>query len=215
MRHAGHARRTCCWRRRSKAWTSTRRGDRNFPLALSAAREAVDDSRLDLETCDRTRIATSFGTCGGPTPWMAARIRQPPRLHDCIRLVGEPHLLGRCRSRVADASACRSADVQLDRVRHRRRSPRSTRCRAIRDGQCDVAFVGAAQAIHPILRRRLLQHARAGQGRRPRRGLPAVRRQSQRLRHGRRRGGARARAAQPTPAPAARRSTPRCSAAPW
>ena len=59
-------------------------GDRNFPIALSAAREALADSRLDLKRTDRTRIATSFGTCGGPTPWMAQEYVRRRGGSDCI-----------------------------------------------------------------------------------------------------------------------------------
>ena len=65
----------------------------------------------------------------------------------------------------------------------------------------------------PALCRRLLQHGRAGRTRRSRASLPPVRRQSQRLRDGRRGRDVRARTTEPRPRSSARRSTPKCSAA--
>ena len=38
---------------------------------MTAALEALEDSGLDLDEVDETRVGSSFSTCGGPTPWMA------------------------------------------------------------------------------------------------------------------------------------------------
>jgi 3-oxoacyl-(acyl-carrier-protein) synthase len=125
-------------------------GDRNFPLALMAAREALADSRLDLKRADRARIATSFGTCGGPTPWIAEQYAArrgggegipwwenllysavPSRVANRLGLFGP---------RLVNSTACATGTIATINA-----------MRAIEDDQCDVAFVGAAQALHPIL----------------------------------------------------------------
>jgi 3-oxoacyl-(acyl-carrier-protein) synthase len=127
-----------------------RMGDRNFPLAIAAAREALADSRLDLKRIDRSRIGTSFGTCGGPTPWMIEEyVKQgvatentpwwenflysavPTRVANRLGLYGP---------RLVNSTACATGTIATLNA-----------MRAIEDGQCDMAFVGAAQALHPIL----------------------------------------------------------------
>jgi 3-oxoacyl-(acyl-carrier-protein) synthase len=125
-------------------------GDRNFPFALSAAKEALTDSRLDLKRSDRTRIATSFGTCGGPTPWMAAEYAKRRGSSDCIpwweNLIYSAvpsrvaNRLGLYGPRMVNSTACATGGIATLNA-----------MRAIEDDQCDVAFVGAAQALHPIL----------------------------------------------------------------
>lgn len=125
-------------------------GDRNFPLALAAAREAVVDSGLDLKRVDPTRIATSFGTCGGPTPWMAEEYARRRGAQECIpwwenllyssvpsRVANRLGLRG---PRMVNATACATGAVATFNA-----------MRAIEDGQCDIALAGAAQALHPIL----------------------------------------------------------------
>jgi 3-oxoacyl-(acyl-carrier-protein) synthase len=125
-------------------------GDRNFPMAISAAREALVDSRLDLKRVDRSRIATSFGTCGGPTPWMAEEYARRRNSNECIpwwenliyssvpARVG--NRLGLYGPRLVNSTACATGTIATLGA-----------MRAIEDGQCDIAFVGAAQALHPIL----------------------------------------------------------------
>jgi len=125
-------------------------GDRNFPLALAAAREALEDSRLDLKRTDRSRIATSFGTCGGPTPWMAeeyARRRGTAELipwWENLIYSAVPsrvaNRLGLYGPRLVNSTACATGTIATINA-----------MRAIEDDQCDIAFVGAAQALHPIL----------------------------------------------------------------
>jgi 3-oxoacyl-(acyl-carrier-protein) synthase len=125
-------------------------GDRNFPLALAAAREALDDSRLELRKLDRSRIATSFGTCGGPTPWMIEEFARSGRalasapwwenfIYSAVpsRIANRFGLLG---PRMVNSTACATGTIATINA-----------MRAIEDGQCDVAVVGAAQALHPIL----------------------------------------------------------------
>jgi 3-oxoacyl-(acyl-carrier-protein) synthase len=125
-------------------------GDRNYPLALAAAAEALEDSELDLDECDRTRIATSTGTCGGPTPWMAEEIQRrerriapvqwwenlylstpPARASNDLKLLGP---------RLCNSTACATGTIATLNA-----------FKAIRDGQCDKALVFGAQTIHPIL----------------------------------------------------------------
>jgi 3-oxoacyl-(acyl-carrier-protein) synthase len=126
------------------------RGDRNFPLGLLAAREALADSGLDLGDVDRSRVGWSSGTCGGPTPnmieelvkrrevlptapwWENLYLATPP-----ARIADE---LGLCGPRLCNSTACATGTIATVNA-----------IRAIRDGQCDVAVVGGAQTIHPIL----------------------------------------------------------------
>ncbi|RIK71883.1 MAG: beta-ketoacyl-[acyl-carrier-protein] synthase II [Planctomycetota bacterium] len=125
-------------------------GDRNFPLALAAAREAIADSRLDLKRLDRTRVASSFGTCGGPTPWMAEQFARrrggnevipwwENLLHSSVpsRVANRLGVLG---PRMVNSTACATGAIATFNA-----------MRAIEDGQCDIALAGAAQALHPIL----------------------------------------------------------------
>jgi 3-oxoacyl-(acyl-carrier-protein) synthase len=126
------------------------RGDRNYPLALSAAREALKDSEVDLDECDRTRIATSTGTCGGPTPWMADEIQRrelrttPIRWWENLYLASPPARvsddLGLLGPRLCNSTACATGTIATLNA-----------FKAIRDGQCDKALVFGAQTIHPIL----------------------------------------------------------------
>lgn len=126
------------------------RGDRNFPLALMSAREALEDSRLNLKRLDRTRLGWSSGTCGGPTPPMIeelARRKQvkptapwwenlylatpPARVADALGILGP---------RLCNSTACATGTIATVNA-----------LRAIRDRQCDAIVVGGAQTIHPIL----------------------------------------------------------------
>lgn len=125
-------------------------GDRNFPIAMAAAREALEDSRLDLRRCDRSRIASSYGTCGGPTPWMAGEYARregttqikpwwenllysavPTRVANRLGIYGP---------RLVNSTACATGSIAT-----------INGMRAILDGQADIAFVGSAQTLHPIL----------------------------------------------------------------
>jgi 3-oxoacyl-(acyl-carrier-protein) synthase len=126
------------------------RGDRNYPLALAAAREAIDDCELDLGDVDCTRIGTSYGTCGGPTPWMADEFRRRQRKAAVVpwwenlylaspaaRVADDLGLLG---PRLCNSTACATGTIATLNA-----------YKAIRDGQCDKALAFGAQTIHPIL----------------------------------------------------------------
>lgn len=126
------------------------RGDRNYPIARAAACEAIDDSELDLDDADRTRIGASYGTCGGPTPWMADEIRRRERMTAPIewwdnmylsspaaRVADDLDLLG---PRMCNSTACATGTIATYNA-----------FKAIREGQCDKALVFGAQTIHPIL----------------------------------------------------------------
>ena len=76
--------------------------------------------------------------------------------------------------------------------------------RAIRDDQCDIALAGSAEAVHPLVCRRISADAGVGLSRKPGPGLPAVRRNPRGIHHGRRGGDVRPGAALPCPARGAR-----------
>jgi 3-oxoacyl-(acyl-carrier-protein) synthase len=126
------------------------RGDRNYPVALAAAREAIDDSQLDLDDVDCARFGASYGTCGGPTPWMAEEIRRRLRMTTPIHWWENMYLsspaarvaddLGLLGPRMCNSTACATGTIATLNA-----------YKAIRDGQCDKALAFAAQTIHPIL----------------------------------------------------------------
>jgi 3-oxoacyl-(acyl-carrier-protein) synthase len=126
------------------------RGDRSFPLAMSAAYEAMVDSRLDLNEIDRSRVGFSFGTCGGATPTMADEMmrrrmcEKQPRWWENIyySAVGSrvADRLGLEGPRLCNSTACATGTIATINA-----------VRAIEDGMCDAMVVGAAQMIHPIL----------------------------------------------------------------
>lgn len=126
------------------------RGDRNYPIALAAACEAVEDSELELDKTDCTRIGASYGTCGGPTPWMAEEIRrrelktQPVEWWDNMYLASPAarvaNDLGLTGPRLCNSTACATGTIASYNA-----------FKAIREGQCDKVLVYGAQTIHPIL----------------------------------------------------------------
>jgi 3-oxoacyl-(acyl-carrier-protein) synthase len=126
------------------------RGDRNFPMSLAAAQEALLDSDLDLDDFDRTRIAHSYGTCGGLTPWMAEEYarRRPgtapyPWWENLLYsevAARTANRLGLFGPRLVNSTACATGTIATINA-----------MRAIQDDQCDMAFVGASQTLHPIL----------------------------------------------------------------
>ncbi len=126
------------------------RGDRNFPLALMAAREAIADAQFDLDSVDPTRVGWSSGTCGGPTPPMIAELVRRRQVKptapwwENLYLATPParvaNALGLCGPRLCNSTACATGTIATVNA-----------LRAIRDGQCDAAVVGGAQTIHPIL----------------------------------------------------------------
>jgi 3-oxoacyl-(acyl-carrier-protein) synthase len=126
------------------------RGDRNYPIALAAAQEAIEDCELDLADEDCTRIGTSYGTCGGPTPWMADEFRRRSlrtaevpwweNLYLASPAARVANDLGLTGPRLCNSTACATGTIATLNA-----------FKAIRDGQCDKALVYAAQTIHPIL----------------------------------------------------------------
>ncbi|HMP07257.1 MAG TPA: beta-ketoacyl-[acyl-carrier-protein] synthase family protein [Lacipirellulaceae bacterium] len=126
------------------------RGDRSYPIAASAASEAIHDSQLDLDDCDLTRFGSSTSTCGGATPWMADEIRRRHRLTYPVAWWDNMYLaspmarvtddLGLQGPRMCNSTACATGTIAALNA-----------YKAIRDGQCDKALVFAAQTIHPIL----------------------------------------------------------------
>jgi len=126
------------------------RGDRNFPLGLMAAREAVADSFLDLDAADRTRIGWSSGSCGGPTPQMIAELCRRGQVKPTAPW-WENLYLGTPPARVATALELRGPRLCNSTACATGTIATINALRAIRDGQCDAVVVGGAQTIHPIL----------------------------------------------------------------
>ncbi len=123
---------------------------RNIPLALQAAREAIADCGLNLETLDSTRFGSAIVANYGNTLSMAA-LQSGIDPSDVSTAWWEEFLpcatssavaseLGLCGPRMCPTAACASGTIAtLNAVR------------AIQDNQCDFALAGAVQTIHPVV----------------------------------------------------------------
>jgi 3-oxoacyl-(acyl-carrier-protein) synthase len=129
---------------------------RDFPgqlkvtqLARIAAAEAIADSRIDLETVDPDRFGCAISGHMGDTQWWAHRIAPNPGDHFAHFLPDQwmPH--SACSSiarqfrlqgpRICHSTACASGLIDI-----------MSAVRSIRDGQCDLALAGSAEAIDPL-----------------------------------------------------------------
>ncbi len=120
------------------------------PLALHAAEEALRDSQLDLRTVDHERFACAVSPNFGDTPRIAnlrTQNLQPGSFAPwwtrwlpnttCAMIAERFALYG---PRLSHSAACASGTVSTLGA-----------LRAIQDNQCDLALVGSAQMIHPLL----------------------------------------------------------------
>jgi 3-oxoacyl-(acyl-carrier-protein) synthase len=121
-----------------------------FPMAELAADEAIRDARLDLEAIDRDRFACSISSHMGDASWFEEQAglkvaddpARSPWWHQFLpnttcNLIANRHgLLG---PRLSYSTACASSLICfLGAVR------------SLRDGQCDIALAGGADAIDPL-----------------------------------------------------------------
>ena len=126
-------------------------GDNRYgPLGLKAAEEALQDSQLDLRCVDHQRFACAVSAHMGDTPGIAGQRTanlEPNSFAPwwnrflpnttCSLIANRFALYG---PRLCHSAACASGTIStLGAVR------------AIQSNQCDLALVGSAQVIHPIL----------------------------------------------------------------
>jgi 3-oxoacyl-(acyl-carrier-protein) synthase len=119
-------------------------------MAEMASDEAIQDARLDLDSVDRDRFACSISSHMGDSSWFDERAglktpddpRRTPWWHQflpntaCCTIANRFGLMG---PRMSYSTACASSLICfLGAVR------------ALRDGQCDIAIAGGADAIHPV-----------------------------------------------------------------
>ncbi|MCE9555024.1 MAG: beta-ketoacyl-[acyl-carrier-protein] synthase family protein [Planctomycetes bacterium] len=120
-------------------------------IALSrvAAIEAIEDSALDVDDCDHTRIACAISAHMGDTGWFAEHYGR----HDLLpaeglnwnqwlpnsACVSVAEHYGFAGPRIGHSTACASGLMDV-----------LAAIRSLRDDQCDVALAGSAEAFHPL-----------------------------------------------------------------
>jgi 3-oxoacyl-(acyl-carrier-protein) synthase len=123
---------------------------KTVPLCLQTAREAWADARIDLARCDPERVACYVSGHMGDSSYVVEKHRRWDLLQGgkqswlyqwwphvaCSEVARALGLLGHM---AAHSTACASGTIDL-----------LAAVRAIRDGQCDVALTGSAEAIHPL-----------------------------------------------------------------
>lgn len=121
---------------------------KSIRLAEFAAREALDDARINWNFVDRDRfgcsasaVATDWSVCGDPTrfenlpgrvPWSHQFLPNSP-----VAYLGEK--FGLYGPRLAHSTACASGLIGV-----------LAAARSIQDGQCDIALAGAGDAIDAL-----------------------------------------------------------------
>jgi len=125
-------------------------GTRNTPMAIRAAGEAIEDSRLLEQPIDMTRFGCALTAQMGDTPGHAslrASVSQSKTASTwwkellpntvCANVANHFRLEG---PRHCNSAACASSAVAVLQA-----------TRAIQDDQCDIALAGGVQTIHPLL----------------------------------------------------------------
>jgi 3-oxoacyl-(acyl-carrier-protein) synthase len=121
-----------------------------FPMAEMAADEAIRDAGLDLQRVDGDRFACSISSHMGDASWAEeqAGLKIPddpsrsPWWHQWLPNTVCCHIanrLGAMGPRLSYSTACASSLISF-----------MAAVRALRDGQCDVAIAGGADAIDPL-----------------------------------------------------------------
>jgi 3-oxoacyl-(acyl-carrier-protein) synthase len=124
---------------------------KNIPLCRRTAREAIDDSRLELAFRDRHRVGCSISGHMGDMDYIVARAGR----HDlisvgkkdpwweqwlpnsaCMLVANDFGLYG---PRLCNSTACASGTIAF-----------LVAVRSILDDQCDAALAGCSQVVHPL-----------------------------------------------------------------
>ncbi|MCL4201273.1 MAG: beta-ketoacyl-[acyl-carrier-protein] synthase family protein [Pirellulaceae bacterium] len=121
-----------------------------FPMAEMAADEAIRDARLDLNHVDRDRFACSISSHMGDSSWFEEQAG--------LRTAGDPDRTPWWQQFLPNTSCCMIANrcgAMGPRLSYSTACASSLICflgavRALRDGQCDIAIAGGADAIHPL-----------------------------------------------------------------
>jgi 3-oxoacyl-(acyl-carrier-protein) synthase len=123
---------------------------RNLPLALQAAREALRDAQYDDRQVDPTRVAIATTPAIGSTPRLAAIQWGPhpageimPWWDEFIPSTPAAYLgqqLGLKGPRCGYSAACASSTVSV-----------MAADRLLRSGACDMVLVGGVETIHPVM----------------------------------------------------------------
>ncbi|MDP6444116.1 MAG: beta-ketoacyl-[acyl-carrier-protein] synthase family protein [Pirellulaceae bacterium] len=118
-----------------------------LPMCSFAAAEALRDANLDLDSVDRNRVACAVNAHMGDTTWIDEQAGKPaagdaiwwqqwlPNSACCL-LANEYGLGG---PRLAHSTACASGLISVQQA-----------VRNLRDGTCDLALAGGADAIDPL-----------------------------------------------------------------
>jgi 3-oxoacyl-(acyl-carrier-protein) synthase len=124
---------------------------RSIPLALHAAKEAMRDAHVNLDKVDRDRFACGVSLQFGDTNCITDKLGMYHLLPEprvawwdqwmgntaCVRVANHFDLRG---PRLTHSTACASGLVEVLMA-----------ARSLRDDQCDIALVGSAEVIHPLL----------------------------------------------------------------
>lgn len=118
-----------------------------FPLCEAATAEAISDARIRWNEVDRTRFGCSMNAHVGDTRWIDQQMGREvdptvPWFTQWLPNSTATHIASLFElqgPRLSHSTACASSLISI-----------LTAARAIRDGQCDIAVAGGADAIDPL-----------------------------------------------------------------
>ena len=123
---------------------------KTIALCQRTAAEAIDDAEIDFSRIDRRRFGCAVSGHMGDTGWFDEQPGRSPAPHSkdlpwwhqwlpntaCSLVANRYGLTG---PRLCHSTACASGLVEV-----------LAAVRSIRDGQCDIALAGSAEAFHPL-----------------------------------------------------------------
>jgi 3-oxoacyl-(acyl-carrier-protein) synthase len=121
---------------------------KTITLCHRAAAEAIEDARIDFKSVDRQRFGCAISGHMGDTSWAGGLLKLShllsavPWWHQwlpntaCSSVANRWGLNG---PRLCHSTACASGLIDI-----------ISAVRAVRDGQCDIALAGSAEAVHPL-----------------------------------------------------------------
>jgi 3-oxoacyl-(acyl-carrier-protein) synthase len=121
---------------------------KTITLCHRAAAEAIEDAAVDFKKVDRQRFGCAISGHMGDTSWAGGLLKLShllsavPWWHQwlpntaCSKVANRWGLNG---PRLCHSTACASGLIDI-----------ISAVRAIRDGQCDIALAGSAEAVHPL-----------------------------------------------------------------